>query len=216
MALLVWTMVGLALWHFTVFLPDNFYGGIVGAFCGALLGSIIFGLIVNLGSVPGQNDTDLLTGVEAIPGTLLGLGLIGGSACASCARSRQSARSTAALASRRRGAVARARSSVATALRRPDRPQAVARAGERRTQVALGRAEGRREREVGADDPHAAGVVGRDPARHCAGRVERPANVQTKRPPGRSTRATSANVSRGWVIEPTPPEQSTSSNASSP
>jgi hypothetical protein len=43
MAALVWVMVGLALWHFTVFLPDNFYGGIVGAFCGALLGSVIFG-----------------------------------------------------------------------------------------------------------------------------------------------------------------------------
>ena len=54
MALLVWVMVGLALWHFTIFLPDNFYGGIVGAFCGALLGSIIFGLIVNLGSIPGR------------------------------------------------------------------------------------------------------------------------------------------------------------------
>ena len=49
MALLVWIMVGLALWHFTVFLPDNFYGGIVGAFCGALLGSFLFGLLVNLG-----------------------------------------------------------------------------------------------------------------------------------------------------------------------
>ena len=56
MAMLVWTMVGLALWHFTVFLPDNFYGGIVGAFFGALLGSIIFGLIVNLGTIPGQHD----------------------------------------------------------------------------------------------------------------------------------------------------------------
>ncbi len=76
MALLVWIMVGLALWHFTVFLPDNFYGGIVGAFCGALLGSIIFGLIVNLGTIPGESDTDLLTGVEAIPGTLIGLGLM--------------------------------------------------------------------------------------------------------------------------------------------
>lgn len=75
MALLVWVMVGLALWHFTVFLPDNFYGGIVGAFCGALLGSIIFGLIVNLGSIPGENDTDFLTGLEAIPGTLIGLGI---------------------------------------------------------------------------------------------------------------------------------------------
>ena len=76
MALLVWTMVGLALWHFTVFLPDNFYGGIVGAFCGALLGSIIFGMIVNLGSIPGESDTDLLTGVEAVPGALLGMGLM--------------------------------------------------------------------------------------------------------------------------------------------
>jgi hypothetical protein len=76
MAVLVWTMVGLALWHFTVFLPDNFYGGIVGAFVGALLGANIFGIIVNLGSIPGESGTDLLTGVEAIPGTLLGLGVM--------------------------------------------------------------------------------------------------------------------------------------------
>jgi len=69
-------MVGLALWHFTVFLPDNFYGGIVGAFCGALLGANIFGIIVNLGSIPGESGTDLLTGVEAIPGTLIGLGIM--------------------------------------------------------------------------------------------------------------------------------------------
>ena len=76
MALLVWTMVGLALWHFTVFLPDNFYGGIVGAFCGALLGSILFPLIINLGSIPGQDDTNLATGLEAIPGALIGMGLV--------------------------------------------------------------------------------------------------------------------------------------------
>ena len=75
MAALVWVMVGLALWHFTVFLPDNFYGGIVGAFCGALLGSFLFGLLVNLG-IPGEDGTDLLTGVEAIPGALLGMGLM--------------------------------------------------------------------------------------------------------------------------------------------
>ena len=49
---------------------------IVGAFCGALLGSIIFGIIVNLGSIPGRNDTDLLTGVEAIPGAVLGLAVV--------------------------------------------------------------------------------------------------------------------------------------------
>jgi hypothetical protein len=75
MAALVWIMVGLAIWHFTVFLPDNFYGGIVGAFCGALLGSFLFGVIINLGSIPGQDETNLLTGLEAIPGTLIGLGI---------------------------------------------------------------------------------------------------------------------------------------------
>jgi hypothetical protein len=73
--MLVWIMVGLAVWHFTVFLPDNFYGGIVGAFVGALLGSVIFGIIVNLGSIPGESGTDLLTGVEAVPGALIGLGV---------------------------------------------------------------------------------------------------------------------------------------------
>ena len=76
MALLVWVMVGLAIWHGTVWLPDYFYGGIVGAFCGALLGSVIFGLILNLGTIPGQSGTDLLTGVEAIPGAVLGIYLM--------------------------------------------------------------------------------------------------------------------------------------------
>lgn len=76
MGLLVWLMIGLALWHFTVFLPDRFWGGIVGAFMGALIGSVVFGLIVNGGSIPGQDDTTLLTGLEAVPGTLLGMGLV--------------------------------------------------------------------------------------------------------------------------------------------
>jgi hypothetical protein len=76
MGALVWIMVGLAIWHFTVFLPDRFWGGIVGAFVGALLGSFIFGLIVNAGTIPGQSDTNLLTGVEAIPGALLGMGAV--------------------------------------------------------------------------------------------------------------------------------------------
>lgn len=75
MGVFVWVMVGLALWHFTVFLPDNFYGGIVGAFCGALVGSVVFGVIVNLG-VPGQDDTNLLTGFEAVPGAVAGMAVM--------------------------------------------------------------------------------------------------------------------------------------------
>ncbi|HEX4720398.1 MAG TPA: hypothetical protein VH300_17905 [Thermoleophilaceae bacterium] len=76
MGALVWIMVGLAIWHFTVFLPDRFAGGIVGAFLGALLGSFLFGLIVNLGSIPGRNDTHLLTGLEAVPGAVIGLAIV--------------------------------------------------------------------------------------------------------------------------------------------
>ena len=73
MAALAWVMMGIAIWHFTVFLPDRFWAGIVGAFLGAVVGAAVFGLVIHAGSVPGQNDTDLLTGLEAIPGTLLGL-----------------------------------------------------------------------------------------------------------------------------------------------
>jgi hypothetical protein len=76
MGALVWVMVGLAIWHFTIFLPDHFWGGIVGAFLGATLGGLIFGLIVNVGSVPGKNDTELFTAVESIPGVLGGLALV--------------------------------------------------------------------------------------------------------------------------------------------
>jgi hypothetical protein len=76
MAMLVWVMVGLALWHFTVFLPDHFLGGIVGAFVAALIGSIVFGLAINGGTIPGADDTTLLTGLEAVPGALLGMGAV--------------------------------------------------------------------------------------------------------------------------------------------
>ena len=73
MAMLAWVMMGLALWHFTIFLPDHFWGGIVGAFVGALTGAVLFGLIVNGLSVPGPDDTHLLTALEAVPGTAVGL-----------------------------------------------------------------------------------------------------------------------------------------------
>ena len=75
MAALVWVMVGLAIWHFTIFLPDRFWGGIVGAFLGALLGSFIFGLLINGFTVPGQNDTELITAIEAVPGALIGIAI---------------------------------------------------------------------------------------------------------------------------------------------
>jgi hypothetical protein len=76
MALLVWFTMGIALWHFTVFLPDRFWQGIVGAFIGAVLGSIIFGLIVQEASGKDLGDTDLSTALIAIPGTAIGLAIV--------------------------------------------------------------------------------------------------------------------------------------------
>jgi hypothetical protein len=76
MAALVWIMVGIALWHFTVFLPDHFWSGIVGAFVGAVLGSFFFGLVIHGFTIPGQSDTDLLTAVEAVPGAIIGMAVV--------------------------------------------------------------------------------------------------------------------------------------------
>ncbi|MEA2254935.1 MAG: hypothetical protein QOG35_980 [Solirubrobacteraceae bacterium] len=76
MGMFAWVMMGLAIWHFTIFLPDRFWGGIVGAFLGALFGAMIFGLIVNGFSIPGRDETHVLQALEAIPGTLIGIALV--------------------------------------------------------------------------------------------------------------------------------------------
>lgn len=74
MGILAWSMAGIAVWHFTVWLPDAALGGIVGAFVGALLGAILLGLVLNGFAVPGQADTTIMTALEGIPGALLGIG----------------------------------------------------------------------------------------------------------------------------------------------
>jgi len=76
MALVVFFMMGIALWHFTVFVPDRFWQGIVGAFLGAVIGSIVFGMIVQEASGKDLGDTDLSTALIAVPGTLIGLAVV--------------------------------------------------------------------------------------------------------------------------------------------
>lgn len=76
MALLVFFMMGLALWHFTVFIPDRFWQGIIGAFIGAVLGAVIFGWIIQEASGKSLGDTDLSTALIAIPGTAIGLAIV--------------------------------------------------------------------------------------------------------------------------------------------
>jgi len=75
MSMLVWVMMGIAVWHFTVFVPDRFWGGIVGAFLAAAIGAGLFGFLVSGLEIPGRNDTEIIQALIAIPGSLIGLGL---------------------------------------------------------------------------------------------------------------------------------------------
>lgn len=81
MGMLAWVMMGLAIWHYTIFLPDRFWGGIVGAFVGAILGAIVVGMVIYAAKsgtikVPGRHDTHFVTALYAIPGALGGLAVV--------------------------------------------------------------------------------------------------------------------------------------------
>jgi hypothetical protein len=78
MGMLGWVIMGLAIWHFTIFLPDRFWGGIVGAFVGSLAGAIVVGLViysvkVSALQVPGEKATNIGIVLYAVPGALLGI-----------------------------------------------------------------------------------------------------------------------------------------------
>ena len=76
MGLLAWVMMGLALWHFTIWLPDRHWGGIVGAFIGALVGAAAVGFALNGFVIPGRHATHLVTALEGIPGALIGMAIV--------------------------------------------------------------------------------------------------------------------------------------------
>ena len=76
MAVLVWFTVGVALWHFTVFVPDRFWGGIVGAFLGAVAGALLSGFLYHGATGDTLGDTDVVTLLAAVPGTLVGLAIV--------------------------------------------------------------------------------------------------------------------------------------------
>ena len=73
MAILVWFTLGIAVWHFSVFVPDRFRWGIVGAFVGAVIGAMLTGLLWQLAIGDGVGTTNVLT---VVPGCLLGMGLM--------------------------------------------------------------------------------------------------------------------------------------------
>jgi hypothetical protein len=73
MAVVVWVMVGIALWHFAVLVPDRFWGGIIGAFLASLAGALASGLLLPSPGVPGENPPGVGEALWAIPGSVAGL-----------------------------------------------------------------------------------------------------------------------------------------------
>jgi len=79
MGMLAWVIMGLALWHYTIFLPDRFWGGIVGAFIASIIGAIATGLIISAAAhgvaIPGRHATHISTVLYAVPGALIGMAI---------------------------------------------------------------------------------------------------------------------------------------------
>ena len=75
MSVLVWAMIGIALWHFTVFVPDKFWGGIVGAFFAATAGALVSGYLLPWPGIPTDNPPGVGEALWAIPGALIALAL---------------------------------------------------------------------------------------------------------------------------------------------
>jgi uncharacterized membrane protein YeaQ/YmgE (transglycosylase-associated protein family) len=75
MSLFVWIMMGIALWHFAVWVPDKFWGGIVGAFLVAIVGACISGYILTGFHIIGRHDLTIAAAFEAIPGAVIALAI---------------------------------------------------------------------------------------------------------------------------------------------
>jgi hypothetical protein len=76
MALVVWFTMGIALWHFTVFMPDRFWQGIVGALVGTTIGAMVSGAIIQVALGRGLGETDVGTALMALPGVAIGLAVV--------------------------------------------------------------------------------------------------------------------------------------------
>ena len=69
----MWAMVGIAIWHFAILVPDKFTGGIIGAFLGALGGALVSGYVLPTPGLPAANPPGFAEGLWPIPGALIGL-----------------------------------------------------------------------------------------------------------------------------------------------
>jgi uncharacterized membrane protein YeaQ/YmgE (transglycosylase-associated protein family) len=76
MSVFVWVMIGMAIWHGCVLVPDRFYGGIVGAFAAAVIGALTTGYLLPTPGIPPHNPPGIAAALWPVPGTLLALVLL--------------------------------------------------------------------------------------------------------------------------------------------
>lgn len=73
MSAFVWVMVGVALWHLSVLVPDRFYGGIIGALLAAVAGAFASGYLLPSPGIPLDNPPGVSTALWPIPGSVIAL-----------------------------------------------------------------------------------------------------------------------------------------------
>jgi hypothetical protein len=73
MSVFVWVMIGVALWHLSVLVPDRFCGGIVGALLAAVGGALVSGYLLPSPGIPPHNPPGITEALWPIPGSLLAL-----------------------------------------------------------------------------------------------------------------------------------------------
>jgi uncharacterized membrane protein YeaQ/YmgE (transglycosylase-associated protein family) len=69
----VWVMIGVAIWHAAIFVPDRFYGGIIGALLAAITGALASGYLLPTPGIPPHNPPGLAEALWPMPGSLLAL-----------------------------------------------------------------------------------------------------------------------------------------------
>jgi hypothetical protein len=73
LSVFVWVMIGLALWHFAVLVPDRFWGGIIGAFGAAVAGALLSGYLLPEPGISESNPPGAGEAIWATPGSLIAL-----------------------------------------------------------------------------------------------------------------------------------------------
>lgn len=73
LSIFVWAMIGLAVWHFSVLVPDRFWGGIIGAFAAAVGGALLSGYLLPEPGIPASNPPGTQAALWAIPGSVVAL-----------------------------------------------------------------------------------------------------------------------------------------------